>query len=153
VFIRKDWVIRHLYDHAHVCIILQSKKYMYWHDCFISFRFLWSLARICYHTYCVNIYTTWPKSSQRNFIPVVRYPNIFLPCMNLNALILFAIKVECRFFRLLGRPRKLADSCYVKQHLLWWDIASISLGSNRFTSCEPSERGVQDNFFWNRLQF
>jgi hypothetical protein len=94
---------------ARVRIILQSKKYMYLHDSFISFRFLWRRARICYHTYCVNTYTIWRKSSPRNFIPVVRYRKlyIFLPCMNLNALIIFAvILIWMPLFQVVGSPEE-----------------------------------------------
>ncbi|KAI5442067.1 hypothetical protein KIW84_011217, partial [Lathyrus oleraceus] len=50
-------------------------------------KFSWSHAQICYQTYYVNTYIIWPRSSQRNFILIVR---------------------------LLGRLRKLADFCYVK---------------------------------------
>jgi hypothetical protein len=66
-----------------VCVLFYNPK----HIIFISFRFLWSHARICCQTYCVNTYTICRKSSQRNSILVVRYAKlyIFLPCINLNA--------------------------------------------------------------------
>ena len=68
-------------------------------------------------------------------------PYSYLLCINVNA-----------FVRLLGRRRKLVDSCYVKQPLLWWGIAFISLELIQFTSYDLlSQWGVQEQVFWNRL--
>jgi hypothetical protein len=88
-----------------VCVLFYNPK----HIIFISFRFLWSHARICCQTYCVNTYTICRKSSQRNSILVVRYAKlyIFLPCMNLNALIIFAvILIWMPLFQVVGSPEE-----------------------------------------------